>query len=251
MLGGWYNGRLPGHGATNEVWSSDDGLHWDSVTKAAGWSPRLAAGAVVFKGRIWILGGDRELLLRRREERQERRLELGRRQGMEAGGGRRPVVAPRLSRGGRPRRQDLDPRRRQLRPELSRPKRRLVLLRRGELGASHRERPWSPRLWFSSVVHRDRIWVLGGWSNNPSQNWGDVWYSQDGKNWTQLRSNVSWKERHEHSTYVFKDKIWVAGGHAKPLNSEVWSLEVPRPSSRRAVIEHVSCLRSPRRQDEL
>ena len=88
--------------------------------------------------------------------------------------------------------------------------------------------PWAPRIWFSAAVYRDRIWVLGGWTNNPSKNWGDVWSSTDGREWTQLRSNVVWKARHEHSTYVFRDKIWVAGGHAQPLNSEVWSLEVPR-----------------------
>src|SRR5581483_809396 len=57
LMGGWTNGRLPGHGATSEVWSSADGEHWDLVTKEAGWSPRLAAGAAVFKGRMWILGG--------------------------------------------------------------------------------------------------------------------------------------------------------------------------------------------------
>ncbi|MHC5544476.1 Kelch repeat-containing protein, partial [Singulisphaera rosea] len=88
--------------------------------------------------------------------------------------------------------------------------------------------PWNPRIWFSSVVYRGRIWVLGGWSNNPSKNWGDVWSSKDGVHWDQLKSNVSWKERHEHSTYVFQDKIWVAGGHAQPLSSEVWSLDVPK-----------------------
>jgi hypothetical protein len=87
--------------------------------------------------------------------------------------------------------------------------------------------PWSPRLWFSAAVYRDRIWVLGGWSNNPSQNLGDVWYSQDGKRWTQLKSDVIWKARHEHSTFVFHDKLWVAGGHARPLTSDVWSLSVP------------------------
>jgi hypothetical protein len=87
--------------------------------------------------------------------------------------------------------------------------------------------PWSPRIWFSAVVHRNRMWVLGGWSNNPSTNWGDVWYSRDGAEWTQLKSKVVWKERHEHSTYVFRDKIWVAGGHARPLSSEVWSLDIP------------------------
>ena len=57
IMGGWYNGRLPGHGASNEVWSSTDGVTWEQATKQAGWSPRLAAGAVVFKGRMWILGG--------------------------------------------------------------------------------------------------------------------------------------------------------------------------------------------------
>jgi len=43
----------------------------------------------------------------------------------------------------------------------------------------------------------------------------------------QFKSNVIWKSRHEHAAYVFKDKIWVAGGHARPLNSEVWTLEIP------------------------
>jgi hypothetical protein len=86
---------------------------------------------------------------------------------------------------------------------------------------------WHARLWFSAAVYRGRMWVLGGWSNNPSQNWGDVWHSSDGKDWKQLRSKVAWKERHEHSVFVFQDKLWVAGGHARPLSNEVWSLRLP------------------------
>jgi len=57
LMGGWYNGRLPGHGASNEVWSSSDGRTWEQATDHAGWSPRLAAGAVAFRGRLWILCG--------------------------------------------------------------------------------------------------------------------------------------------------------------------------------------------------
>jgi hypothetical protein len=71
------------------------------------------------------------------------------------------------------------------------------------------------------------MWVLGGWSKVPETNWGDAWYSQNGKDWIRLKSNVSWKERHEHSVFVFQDKLWVAGGHAKPLSSEVWYLSLP------------------------
>jgi hypothetical protein len=51
---------VPSHGASNEVWAWADGEKWEQVTKKAGWGPRLAAGAVVFKDRLWILGGTEE-----------------------------------------------------------------------------------------------------------------------------------------------------------------------------------------------
>ena len=25
--------------------------------------------------------------------------------------------------------------------------------------------PWHPRIWFSSLAWRDRLWVIGGWSS--------------------------------------------------------------------------------------
>ncbi|HCK53906.1 MAG TPA: hypothetical protein DIC23_11875, partial [Planctomycetaceae bacterium] len=56
FMGGWYNGRLPGHSASNQVWSSTDGKAWTQDTRSAGWTPRLAAALVEFKGRMWILG---------------------------------------------------------------------------------------------------------------------------------------------------------------------------------------------------
>jgi hypothetical protein len=228
LMGGWFNGRLPGHGASAEVWSSTDGLAWERVTKSAGWSPRIAAGAVVFKGRMWILGGTEDYYFGDdaslkndvwssadgKEWKQET---------ASAPWSPRAYHATVVHDG------------------------KLWVLGGGNYVPSYRASndvwsspdgvnweqvtdgaPWNPRLWFSAVVHRDRIWVLGGWSNNPARNWGDVWHSPDGRRWTQLRSNVVWKERHEHSAYVFQDKIWVAGGHAQPLNSEVWSLEIPK-----------------------
>jgi hypothetical protein len=228
LMGGWFNGRLPGYGATNEVWSSTDGIHWEEVTKNAGWSPRIAAGAVVFKDRMWILGGTEnyyfgdETRLRNdvwsSADGKEWRLEIAR-----APWSPRAYHAAVVHDG------------------------KMWILGGGNYVPKYHalndvwcssdgvnwtqatgNAAWHPRIWFSSVVYRDRIFVLGGWSNNPSQNWGDVWYSRDGKQWTQLRSKVIWKARHEHSTYVYRDKIWIAGGHAQPLSSEVWSLEFPR-----------------------
>ena len=226
FMGGWTNGRLAGHGATNEVWSSIDGAKWDRVS-TAGWSPRIAGAVVEFQGRIWILGGTENYYFGDEKSLKndvwssvvgkEWRLET------EAAG--------------------WSPRAYHQAVVLND---KIYVLGGGNYVPQYESKndvwstsdgktwtqvtehaEWSPRLWFSSVTYRDRMWVLGGWSNNPAKNWGDVWYSKEGRDWRQLKSNVIWKERHEHSAYVFKDKLWVAGGHAQPLSNEVWSLELP------------------------
>lgn len=228
LLGGWYNGRLPGHSASNEVWSSADGAKWEQVTAAAGFSPRIAAGAVVFKDKMWILGGTENYYFGDANslkndvwssaDGKEWKLATA-----DAGWSPRAYHGAAVHAG------------------------KMWVLAGGNYVPGYEAHndvwssedgvkwtreiehaPWSARLWFSSVAYRDRLWVLGGWSNNPSKNWGDVWYSKNGRDWKQLKSEVCWKERHEHSTYVFQDKIWVAGGHAQPLSSEVWSLEIPK-----------------------
>ena len=57
FMGGWYGGRKPFASASNQVWFSTDGAHWDPATRSASWRPRLGAGGAVFGGMMWILGG--------------------------------------------------------------------------------------------------------------------------------------------------------------------------------------------------
>jgi hypothetical protein len=228
FMGGWYNGRLPGHSAGNEVWSSTDGVKWEQATPSAGWTPRLASALVEFKGRMWILGGSENYYFG--DDKSPKNDVWSSADGKEwtlvtANAGWPPRAYHQAAVLGN----------------------KMYVFGGGNYVPQYaayndvwssddgihwtqetEHAAWSPRLWFSSVVYRDRMWVLGGWSNNPSRNWGDVWYSKDGKEWKELKSAVTWKERHEHSAYVFQDKIWIAGGHAQPLSSEVWSLEVPR-----------------------
>ena len=71
------------------------------------------------------------------------------------------------------------------------------------------------------------MWVLGGWSNEPSRNWNDVWYTTDGVTWRELKTPTIWSERHEHSTYVHDDRIRVVAGNEWPLVDDVWSLQLP------------------------
>lgn len=228
LIGGWYNGRLPGHSASSEAWSSSDGVTWDQVTAKAGFSPRIGAGAVVFQNKMWILGGTENYYFG--DEKSLKNDVWSSADGKEwiqvtADAGWSPrayhqavVLNDKIYvfGGGNyvPKYHALND---------------VWCSADGKTWEQVTEAaPWPPRLWFSAVTYRNRIWVLGGWSNNPSQNWGDVWHSADGKTWKQLKTGTIWKERHEHSAYVFQDKIWIAGGHAQPLSSEVWSLELPK-----------------------
>jgi hypothetical protein len=227
IMGGWYNGRLPGHSASNAVWFSTDGETWNEVTAAAGWSPRLAAAVVEFKGQLWLLGGTENYYFG-----DERSLKND---VWSSPDGKTWTQATEHA-GWAPRAYH----------QAAVLNERIYVFGGGNYTPQYEARndvwssadgvhwtqetaaaPWSPRLWFSSVVYRDRMWVLGGWSNNPSRNWGDVWHSRNGKDWTQLETTTTWKERHEHSAFVFQDQIWIAGGHAQPLSNEVWSLKIP------------------------
>lgn len=227
LMGGWYNGRLPGHEASNEVWSSTDGKHWEQATKQAGWSPRLASAIVEFQGKMWILGGIENYYF---GDNTHLKNDVW---SSEDGKTWKEVTA----------KAPWAPRAYHQAAVLDG---RLYVFGGGNYvpeyhayndvwstadGIHWREEakqaPWSERLWFSSVVYRGHLWVIGGWSNNPSQNLGDVWYSKNGKDWKELKTKTVWKERHEHSALVFKDQIWVLGGHARPLNSEIWSLKLP------------------------
>lgn len=228
IMGGWYNGRLPGHSASNQVWSSIDGKQWQQVTAAAAWTPRIAAGVTEFRGRMWLLGGTENYYFGDKKS-----LKNDVWSSVDGKAWARETVAAGWS-----------PRAYHQAIALND---RIYVFGGGNYVPEYQAKndvwsspdgvnwtceiemaPWSPRLWFSAAVYRGRMWVLGGWSNNPSKNWGDVWHSANGRDWQILKTKTAWKERHEHSVFVFKDKLWIAGGHAQPLSNEVWSLYLPQ-----------------------
>jgi hypothetical protein len=226
IMGGWYKGRLPGHSASNQVWSSGDGMGWTQVTASAEWSPRLAAGLVEHRGRLWLLGGTENYYFGdtkslKNDVWSSPDGKTWNREAANAGWSPRAyhqaVVLDEkiyVLGGGN------------YLPEYH-ARNDVWSSRDGVSWTRETESaPWSPRLWFSAAVYRGRMWVLGGWSKQHD-NFGDVWHSKDGKTWQRLETKTSWKSRHEHSVFVFNDRLWVAGGHARPLSNEVWSLHLP------------------------
>lgn len=222
IMGGWFDSYQP---APRDVWRSADGKTWECVTEAAPWTHGDLPMTLTFAGKMWFMGGWYN----------------GRLPGHSASnqvwasvdGVQWELVTERAPWSPRAYHQAVvfaD---------------KIWVLGGGNYVPNHQAKndvwvsedgvewtlvtaaaPWAPRLWFSAVVYRERLWVLGGWSQ-AQDNFGDVWCSADGENWVEVRSPRIWSPRHEHSAFVFQDKLWVAGGHARPLSSEVWSLALP------------------------
>ena len=81
-------------------------------------------------------------------------------------------------------------------------------------------------MWHSSVVFKNKIWVLGGRDGiNSLKN--DVWSSPNGISWTRATNNAGWAARYSHSSVVFENKMWVLGGYdgIRPnyRKNDVWS----------------------------
>ena len=87
--------------------------------------------------------------------------------------------------------------------------------------------PWPARIWSSATVYRERLWVFSGFRSEPTwNNFDDVWYSADGQCWHRLVTDRVWSARHEVSPYVHRDRLWVVGGNAWPLQRDSWYLDL-------------------------
>lgn len=96
--------------------------------------------------------------------------------------------------------------------------------------------PWGPRVLHYVVEFQDKIWVLGGQTLPdlaPASEvyYDDVWCSEDGANWTQVASGLPWGPRGVIcGAAVFHDRIWLIGGGTytsrledRLVRNDVWS----------------------------
>lgn len=99
--------------------------------------------------------------------------------------------------------------------------------------------PWDGRHTAGYAVHRDRMWIVGG-DTNQGYYQSDVWSSTDGVVWERMCGQVPWAPRVLHYTVVFKDRLWVFGGQTTPqfapageiFYSDAWSSPDGRSWSR-------------------
>ena len=76
---------------------------------------------------------------------------------------------------------------------------------------------WEGRHTAGYVVHRGKMWIVGGDANQGHYQY-DVWNSADGRKWHWVNRGreVPWGPRALHYTLAFKDRIWVIGGQTLP-----------------------------------
>jgi hypothetical protein len=84
---------------------------------------------------------------------------------------------------------------------------------------------WPAREGHTSLVFDNKMWVLGGTPSSSNRN--DVWFSVDGRTWTLGKDNVNdnnnWSRRQQHTSLVFDGRMWVLGGWDGSHEDDAWS----------------------------
>jgi hypothetical protein len=155
----------------SDVWTSDNGKDWKLVTNSAPWGKRRSMQLVVFKDKMWVIGG----------------------------------WGPQIGY-----------------------KNDVWYTEDGikwVLATEHAA--WPAIEGDQVVVFKDKMWLMGGVQYDKRITKNDVWYTEDGVKWVQATANAQWAPRWDHSIIVFKDKIWLAGGMDLKDNiyNDVWYSE--------------------------
>ncbi len=84
------------------------------------------------------------------------------------------------------------------------------------------------RIDHTSVVHEEKMWVIGGRALDGSSFLGgpvnDVWYSEDGAQWTLATGTAAFPPRQGHASVIYDNKMWVIGGFGADVRTnDVWS----------------------------
>ncbi len=86
---------------------------------------------------------------------------------------------------------------------------------------------FSPRRDHAAVVYKDRIYVIGGWDNSSGRV-NDIWYSEDGcVTWTRDTATGGFPMTTGIEAQVFNDKIFLIGGlrSSGTFIDAVWTLD--------------------------
>ncbi|MDP1688580.1 MAG: hypothetical protein Q8L47_00380 [bacterium] len=96
---------------------------------------------------------------------------------------------------------------------------------------------WETRDSAVSFVFQNKMWTMGGLDANKvidknynvkyweAPHFNDIWTSEDGVNWQEVKTHAEWAERRSMSVVVFQDKLWMFGGWStiSGYTSDIWN----------------------------
>jgi hypothetical protein len=103
----------------------------------------------------------------------------------------------------------------------------------GTSWVQHADAGWTPRFYHSLFVLRGRLWMIAG-GDNVAGNKSDLWYTEDGENWTEVDARFAPLEAGSHADAitVVDDRyaIFAMGngslGAGPPYLKRVWRIDV-------------------------
>jgi N-acetylneuraminic acid mutarotase len=88
---------------------------------------------------------------------------------------------------------------------------------------------WPKRHNHAAVAFDGRLWILGGWGGTAQKDLNDVWSSRDGLTWTRVVAEAPWSPRNGHTALVHGGRLWLMGGWGRREDgiegnlNDVWS----------------------------
>jgi len=202
-------GRAIG-GELNDVWSSEDGIHWEERTASAAFTPRAGHRVVVHGEQLWLVGGavgdevhgdvwnSRDGIVWEEVEQEEGAA-------MPARSGHAVVVFEEKLRliGGL----DADS------GEFENDSWSSVDGVRWEKAEGGTGEIFTGRRGHQVVVRGGQLWLSAGYDDsNGSGDKNDVWFSSDGANWMELAGEAEFPAREGHQMVAFDGQLWLIGG---------------------------------------
>jgi hypothetical protein len=187
----------------SDVWNSENGKDWVQITNKAPWGPRRAHDSVIFKDKIWILGGATtgERYLNDVWSSEDginwvqvtEKAEWAPRKGFGA-----VVFDDKIwIMGG---------------VSINSLENDVWYSENGKdwfLAVKHAD--WSPRYDLAVESFQNKLWLVGGVFPEEMGK-KDVWVSENGKNWTSINEENIWPGRHGHCLLAFNDSLFIIGG---------------------------------------
>ncbi len=85
---------------------------------------------------------------------------------------------------------------------------------------------FDPRYGHKIAVFNDRLWMVAGTINADFPVFSDVWVSDNATNWTEVNADAGFYPRYKHSLVAWDNKLWMFGGEVNRKGDSpklVWS----------------------------